>query len=96
MNYISASEIIEIIKNLVDMNGKNIDEFNESSSLVGGNSSLDSMEIVQLCIQLEEKSQEMGFLFDWTSEKAMSNSNSIFKNVNSLASEFNRQASLHK
>jgi protoporphyrinogen oxidase len=35
-----------------------------------------------------------GFTFDWTSEKAMSSLNSIFKSPESLAAEYNRQYSI--
>ena len=30
------------------------------------------MSLVQLCLALEDKAGEMGFEFDWNSEKAMS------------------------
>ena len=66
-------------------------DINSQSSLIGGNSSIDSMGLVQICLALEERSQSEGFSFDWTSEKAMSSLNSIFKTVETLAEEYNRQ-----
>lgn len=84
---ISNAEIINIIKNIV---GKQID-ISPQSFLIGGNSLIDSMVLVQICLALEEKSQSENFSFDWTSEKAMSSLNSIFKTPETLAEEYNRQ-----
>ena len=72
------------------MNNKSI-KMNPDSLILNADNNLDSMAIVQLCIALEEKSNSFGFDFDWTSEKAMSSMNSIFKNPNSIADEFNKQ-----
>ena len=66
----------------------------ENSALI--NSGIDSMNLVQICLALEEKSIIDGFSFDWTSEKAMSSLNSIFKSPATLASEYNRQRDLKK
>ena len=49
------------------------------------------MNLVQICIELEEKANDEGFQFDWTSEKAMSILNSIFKTPETLTKEYNRQ-----
>ena len=83
----SSIELINIIKNIIQ------EEMNieENSPLVGGNSLIDSMNLVQICIALEDKSLEDGFEFDWTSEKAMSSQNSVFKTPKTLADEYNRQ-----
>ncbi len=59
--------------------------------LIGGNSVLDSMKLVELCLYLEDQASDMGFEFDWTSETAMSKSRSIFRTIGSLADEFHRQ-----
>ena len=85
---ISSAEIIDVIKTIV---GGDLD-VNPHSPLVGGNSQIDSMALVQICLALEERSQEEGFSFDWTSEKAMSSLNSIFKTPETLADEYNRQS----
>ena len=56
--------------------------------LVGGESVLDSMKLVELCLALEDKAADMGFEFDWTSDTAMSRSRSMFRTAGSLAAEF--------
>jgi len=76
-----------LIKNVIE---EDID-INPHDPLIGFNSSIDSMSLVQICIALEEKSQEEGFSFDWTSEKAMSTMNSIFRSPQTLIDEFNHQ-----
>ena len=71
-------------------------DLKDTTPLIGGNSSIDSMNLVQICIALEDKSEEDGFEFDWQSEKAMSSINSIFKNPETLVKEYNRQMDLSK
>ena len=39
--------------------------------LIGGESVLDSMKLVELCLALEDKAAEIGFEFHWTSDAAM-------------------------
>lgn len=56
--------------------------------LIGGDSVLDSMKLVELCLALEDKAADMGFEFDWTSDAAMSRSRSMFRTAGSLAAEF--------
>lgn len=85
---ITPEEILEIIKGSIDSD--NI-QMSVDSHLIGSNSMVDSMGLVQTCIALEDKSQEDGFNFDWTSEKAMSTMSSVFKSPSSLAYEYNRQ-----
>ena len=81
-----SKDLIKIIKNVIE---KEID-IDPDSSLLGG-SLIDSMALVQICIRLEDEADKQNFEFDWTSEKAMSNINSIFKTVSTLCDEFNRQ-----
>ena len=85
---ITIEEVLDIIKTSIE--DEDI-EINANTNLVGGNSMLDSMGLVQTCIALEDKSQEHGFNFDWTSEKAMSTMSSVFRTPSSLAQEYNRQ-----
>jgi len=59
--------------------------------LIGSDSVLDSMRLVELCLALEDMATELGFEFDWTSDSAMSLSRSMFRTVGSLATEFMRQ-----
>ena len=84
---LSSPDLIDIIKRVTD------DQvyIDPNSSLVGGDSPIDSMGLVQICLALEERSQLDGFTFDWTSEKAMSSINSIFKSLETLKDEYNRQ-----
>ena len=56
--------------------------------LISGESVLDSMNLVELCIALEDKAAEIGFEFDWTSDAAMSRARSMFRTAGSLATEF--------
>lgn len=64
--------------------------------LIGGESILDSMRLVELCLALEDKAAEVGFDFDWTSDAAMSRSRSMFRTAESLATEFIRQMKANK
>lgn len=84
---LTSEELIDVINGIVE---ENVD-INPQSSLIGGESLIDSMGLVQICLALEERSQSEGFAFDWTSEKAMSSLNSIFKTAETLIKEYNRQ-----
>ncbi len=64
--------------------------------LIGGDSVLDSMKLVELCLRLEDKAFELGFEFDWTSDTAMSRSRSMFRTAGSLAIEFIAQMEAKK
>jgi hypothetical protein len=59
--------------------------------LVGEGRLMDSMHLIDLCLQLEDRARELGFEFDWTSDAAMSRSHSIFASAGALAAEFARQ-----
>jgi len=60
-------------------------------SLLGAESALGSMQLVELCLALEDHAAELGFDFDWTTETALSRSRSMFRTAGSLALEFSRQ-----
>ena len=92
---ITEDEIIDIVISVSD-NAIKKENFDSTSNLVGPNSIFDSLGLVQLCIALEDKASQIGFEFDWKSEKAMSTMSSIFKNPESLAIEFNKQFSEQK
>lgn len=64
--------------------------------LIGGESLLDSMKLVELCLALEDKATDMGFEFDWTSDATMSRSRSMFRTAGSLAEEFIKQMEAKK
>ena len=82
----TTDEIIELIEDVLE---KKLN-LNSESTLLGGEE-IDSMSLVQICIRLEEEADKNNFEFDWTSEKAMSNMNSMFKTIQSLTDEFNNQ-----
>ena len=86
----TSQELISLIKNFLN---EEI-ELEENTPLIGGLSSIDSMNLVQICLALEEQSEADGFDFDWRSERAMSSLNSIFKTPQTLAEEYNRQMNL--
>ena len=62
-------------------------EITEEMHLIGGESLLDSMKLVEVCLTLEDLADEHGFEFDWTSEATMSKSRSMFRSVAALAEE---------
>ena len=78
--------IINIVKELVEDDTIDIDE---NTPLIGENSLLDSMNIVNLCIRLRY-CKWSNFNFDWSGE-TMSKSKSMFRTVGSLAEEFLKQ-----
>lgn len=82
------SEVFSAIQSL--MENKSI-EVKDQMALIGDESVLDSMKLVELCLMLEDKAQDMGFEFDWTSDAAMSKSRSMFRSAGSLAEEFLEQ-----
>ena len=49
------------------------------------------MGLVQVCLALEEKAEELDFEFHWTDDSAMSRSKSIFRSVDTLSDEFLQQ-----
>jgi acyl carrier protein len=68
----------------------------DDMALIGGGSILDSMKLVELCLELEDKATDLGFEFDWTSDAAMSKSRSMFRTAGSLAAEFSSQMEIKK
>ena len=89
MNIEQAKEIVlEAISEVLE--GKA--EVAENMQLIGGESLLDSMKLVEVCLALEDLADEHGFEFDWTSEAALSKSRSMFRSVAALAEEFANQS----
>ena len=66
------------------------------SPLIGGEAPISSMMLVELCLYLEDLALENHFDFDWTSDAAMSKSVSVFRSIETLASEFVEQAKAQK
>ena len=59
---------------------------NDNISLIGIGAIVSSREVVELLLALEEYAEEeLECEFDWTSDSAMSSSNSIFRSVDALA-----------
>ena len=89
MNIKQATEIV--ISAINDTLGGKAD-VSEEMKLIGGESLLDSMKLVEVCLILEDLADEHDFEFDWTSEATMSKSRSIFRSVATLAEEFSNQS----
>ena len=88
---ITPEDVIKILKEISETNDNSIKIMHEDSFILNSDNNIDSVTLVQLCIALEEKSNSFGFDFDWTSEKAMSSMNSIFRTPKSISDEFNNQ-----
>ena len=84
----AKSIVVEVIEKALE--GKVV--VSEDMQLIGGESLLDSMTLVEVCLALEDIADEHGFEFDWTSDVAMSKSRSMFRTVASLAEEFSIQS----
>ena len=89
MNIEQAKKIV--LKQISDILDGSI-EVTEDMHLIGGDSLLDSMKLVEVCLSLEDLADEKGFEFDWTSEAAMSRSRSMFRTAGTLAEEFFSQS----
>jgi acyl carrier protein len=88
----SVADAMALVKRAIQMILPNGDqELSPDTPLIGSDRALDSMNLVELCLMLEDASIELGFDFDWTSSEAMSKSQSMFRTVSSLAEEFYRQ-----
>lgn len=79
------SEVFSQIAQLLDNKSLTV---TDEMPLIGDESVLDSMKLVELCLALEDKAEEIGFEFDWTSDAALSRSRSMFRTAGSLATEF--------
>ena len=79
--------VTSTIKDELELNDKNAD-IKDDTPIIGSNSPIDSMGLVQLCLSLEEKAEELGFDFDWTTESAMSRSRGMFRSIDTLSDEF--------
>lgn len=93
----NASDVKLLVFTLVSqlLNDKAL-QVTDDMPLIGGESVLDSMKLVELCLALEDKAADMGFEFDWTSDVAMSRSRSMFRTAGSLAAEFISQMEAKK
>mgnify|MGYP005645760617 FL=1 len=78
-------QVLNKINDLLEDKSLNV---TDEMPLIGGDSLLDSMKLVELCLLLEDDADDLGFEFDWTSESAMSKSRSMFRTAGSLGNEF--------
>ena len=85
---------IKLVKEVVDqaLTNNSASKIQETSKLIGSDALLDSMQLVEVCLALEDIADSYGFEFDWTSESAMSKSRSMFRSVKSLGEEFAYQS----
>ena len=90
---IARDQILETLNTILA--GKDV-SVEEHSPLIGPAGIVDSMDLVELCVKLEDKAYTLGFEFDWTSESAMSKSTSMFRSVANLIDEFFYQSTLEK
>ncbi len=88
----NIKQAIEIVISVINDALEGKVEVTKDMQLIGGESLLDSMKLVEVCLALEDLADEYGFEFDWTSETAMSKSRSMFRNVAALAEEFANQS----
>ncbi|MDA9206375.1 hypothetical protein N9O45_03380 [Planktomarina temperata] len=93
MNKHRAEEIIiSIIRETLEESGKHVSELTSASKLISGEVPLDSMELVEVCLKLEEIADENDFEFNWASANTLSQSKSIFRTIESLAEAFRDQS----
>ena len=71
---------------------KNKIEIRDDTHLIGNDSVLDSMLLVEVCLALEDAADKHGFEFDWTSDATMSKSRGMFRSVLELSREFANQS----
>lgn len=88
----NIDESTKIVMDAVKQILQNDNDILEDMLLIGGDSQLDSMKLVELCLSLEDAAEVNGFEFNWTSEEAMSKSRSMFRSVKTLAEEFSKQS----
>ena len=92
------TEILKLIEDLLASDGIDT-KVDEEMQLIGGDSVLDSMKLVELCMALEDKAADMGFEFDWSSDyddeynsTSMSELNNMFRTAGTLIEEFINQS----
>lgn len=83
--------VVEKIRALIESDADDR-AFDDRAPLIGEDSLLDSMKLVELCLALEDHASDLGFTFDWTSETAMSRFRGMFRSIGALAEEFARQS----
>jgi acyl carrier protein len=87
----NIDEVRALVLREVSRSLRNEQALDSDTVLMGNSGVLDSIILIELCVGLEDRSSELGFEFDWTSDSAMSRSRSMFATVESLAQEFYTQ-----
>lgn len=85
------TSVIDVVSNVTK---KPVSELTIESSLIGEEGLLDSLGLVELCLQLEDLAATLNFEFDWTSDASMSRNKSMFRSIAALQEEFDRQRAL--
>lgn len=85
---IIEQQIIQVIADILETEPETL---SPAMPLVGTNGILDSIQLVSLCIALEDMAIAQGRAFDWTSEKALSPASSMFSSIKTLTGEFIKQ-----
>ena len=86
----SRPKVLELIAAQMGVQPNDLNEDDQLFTQTGG---IDSVGLVELCVNLEDLAASIGFDFDWTSERAMSEHFGMFRTVKSLVAEFERQMS---
>lgn len=74
-----------ILDELSSITGRERATLSPDTPLIGSSSVVSSRELVELLLAVEEFSEaKLGVRFDWTSDSAMSEARSIYRNVGSL------------
>lgn len=92
-NVFIATQILHAIAKVAELPPSAI---TGDTKLIGDGSILDSMKLVELCLQLEDLAGTLNFEFDWTSETAMSRSRGMFRTAESLIEQFIAQMEMIK
>lgn len=84
----SVTNFLQLFSDILDSEDVRLDM---ESPLLSGDTPIDSVALVEICIRLEDYASDLGFDFDWTSENAMSRSRSVFATIGTLYEDFIRQ-----
>ena len=84
----SLTNFLQLFSDILDAEDGQV---SMDSPLLAGDTPIDSVTLVEICIRVEDYASELGFDFDWTSENAMSRSRSVFATVGTLYEDFIRQ-----
>jgi hypothetical protein len=78
----------KILTEITDLQENRYLVITSETRLIGDDSVLDSMKLVELCLFLEDYASEQDFEFNWTSTAAMSKSRGMFRTAGALIAEF--------